>query len=111
MAHPTEIKNLAQYGELCKAHPLIAIDFFATWCGPCRYISPHFDKEAATNPNVLFCKCDVDEAQDVAAKFEIEAMPTFAFVKNGQEIAGSRVVGANIDGLKANIAKLAAGQL
>ncbi|UJR33289.1 hypothetical protein I4U23_020740 [Adineta vaga] len=84
---------------------LIVLDFFATWCGPCLRIAPKINDWSTGDfkDDVVFLKSDVDEAEDVAKKYDVEAMPTFVFFKNGKEI--DRVVGANIDNLKTNIEK------
>jgi len=55
-------------------------------CGPCKFIHPIYEKMAADNPDVVFAEVDVDEADDVAAKCGIRAMPTFHFYKDGQKI-------------------------
>jgi thioredoxin len=83
-----EIKSLSQFNKL-KANPLLVIDFYATWCGPCKVISPVFDKlakphEASTS--IIFAKCDVDKAKDVAQACNITAMPTFQFFKQGKKV-------------------------
>ena len=65
---------------------LVVIDFFATWCGPCKMISPKIEAMAGEMSNVVFLKVDVDEAEDVAQEYNISAMPTFVFLKNGQKV-------------------------
>ena len=76
---------------------LVVIDFFATWCGPCKMISPKIEAMAGEMSNVVFLKVDVDEAEDVAQEYNISAMPTFIFLKNGQKVAD--LMGANADKL------------
>jgi thioredoxin len=66
---------------------LVVVDFTATWCGPCRFIGPIFEKLATENPEAEFVKVDVDEAEDVAARCSIQAMPTFHFYKGGVKVA------------------------
>merc|ERR1711894_56030 len=82
---------------------LVVIDFFATWCGPCKMISPVLEEMEAQMSNVKFLKVDVDEAEDVAVHYQISAMPTFIFIKNGQRVAD--LMGANADKLKELVAK------
>ena len=65
---------------------LVVIDFFATWCGPCKMISPVLEEMEAQMSNVKFLKVDVDEAEDVAVHYQISAMPTFIFIKNGSKV-------------------------
>ncbi|KAL8137893.1 hypothetical protein V2J09_003894 [Rumex salicifolius] len=73
------------------SNKLIVIDFTAEWCGPCKLMEPTLDELAAKYSDVDFVSIDVDELLDVTRKFEIHAMPTFLFVKNGEEI--DQVVG------------------
>ena len=65
---------------------LVVIDFFATWCGPCKMIAPRLEEWEAQMSNVKFLKVDVDEAEDVAAHYQISAMPTFILIKNKQKV-------------------------
>ncbi len=61
----------------------VVIDFFATWCGPCKKIAPTFEKLAEAFPSVVFLKVDVDESQELVDKYNVQAMPTFVFMKDG----------------------------
>jgi thioredoxin len=61
------------------ADKLVAIDFTATWCGPCQMIGPRFEAMAAEFTDVVFAKVDVDENKEVAAHCQIQSMPTFQF--------------------------------
>ncbi|PSN56074.1 Thioredoxin-2 [Blattella germanica] len=65
---------------------LVCVDFFATWCGPCKVIAPKVELLAAEHPDVVFLKVDVDECEDIATEYDIKAMPTFVFIKNGSKI-------------------------
>jgi thioredoxin 1 len=86
---------------------LVAIDFTATWCGPCRFIGPIFDTLSEEYTDVEFVKVDVDKAHEVKALCRIHAMPTFQFFKNGELV--DHVVGANQNKLTATLDKLAHG--
>ncbi|XP_073362470.1 thioredoxin H1 [Aegilops tauschii subsp. strangulata] len=81
----------------------VVIDFTATWCGPCRFISPILDEIAKKLPNVLFLKVDVDEMKSIAEEFSVEAMPTFVLMKEGKVV--DKVVGAAKEELSGKIAK------
>jgi thioredoxin 1 len=72
----------------------VVIDFFATWCGPCKRIAPTFEKLAESLTSIQFFKVDVDESQDLVNQFDISAMPTFVFLKDGKEV--KRVEGADM---------------
>ncbi|KAI3959093.1 hypothetical protein MKX01_023769 [Papaver californicum] len=86
-----------------EAKKLIVVDFTASWCGPCRMITPILTEIAKKLPNVLFLKVDVDELRTVSEEWNVEAMPTFVFLKDGKEV--DRVVGAKKDELQNTIAK------
>ena len=76
---------------------LTVVDFFATWCGPCKMIAPQLNDMAAKKPNVNFLKVDVDQAQELAAEYQISAMPTFMCFKDGQKVG--ELQGADINRL------------
>ena len=80
---------------------LVVVDFFATWCGPCKRLAPQIDKLAEKHPKVHFYKVDVEKLDTVAHKYKVQAMPTILFFKNGAVV--STVVGASIDKIKESI--------
>ncbi|XP_060533926.1 thioredoxin-2 [Cylas formicarius] len=80
---------------------LVVIDFFATWCGPCRVIAPKLEELANEYTNILILKVDVDECEELAMEYNISSMPTFVFIKNKTVI--QTFSGANYDKLKATI--------
>jgi len=81
---------------------LVVVDFYATWCGPCKMIAPHLEEMSKTMDDVVFLKVDVDECEKVAEDYNIQAMPTFVFIKNGEKVTD--LCGANIDKLKEIVA-------
>lgn len=81
---------------------LVILYFTATWCGPCRFMSPLYESLASKHPKVVFLKVDIDELRDVAARWNISSVPSFFFVKNGREV--DKVVGADKSGLEKKIA-------
>ncbi|KAJ1437780.1 Thioredoxin-like superfamily [Sesbania bispinosa] len=86
-----------------KTSRLAILYFTATWCGPCRFISPIYTSLAEKYPKVVFLKADIDEARDVAARWNISSVPTFFFVKNGKQV--DSVVGADKSTLENKIAQ------
>uniref|UniRef100_A0A914DDG4 Thioredoxin n=1 Tax=Acrobeloides nanus TaxID=290746 RepID=A0A914DDG4_9BILA len=77
---------------------LVLVDFYATWCGPCKMMGPKFHKLADEFTNAVFIKVDIDENEDVASDYDIRVMPTFIFVKDGKTI--DRFEGTNEEGLR-----------
>jgi len=77
---------------------LIVIDFYATWCGPCKMIAPHMEEMSKTMEDVVFLKVDVDECEDIAEEYKVTAMPTFVFLKKGEQV--TVLTGANVEKLK-----------
>ena len=74
------------------AQPLV-IDFWATWCGPCRAIAPIVEELAKEyDGKVVVGKCDVEENDDIASEFGIRNIPTLIFIKDGQ--VTDKLVGA-----------------
>ncbi|CAJ1973265.1 unnamed protein product [Sphenostylis stenocarpa] len=80
---------------------LVVVDFTASWCGPCRFIAPFVEELAKSLTNVIFLKVDVDELKNVCSEYEIEAMPTFLFLKEGKVV--DKFVGAKKDELQLKI--------
>lgn len=85
----------------------VVVDFYASWCGPCKILSPMLDDLAGPLTNqVKFVKINVDEANALAQRMEIEAMPTLVFFKNGKVV--DRLVGLpSRDMLKTRLESLA----
>lgn len=78
--------------EVVKSDKTVLIDFWATWCGPCRMLSPIIDEIAEeVNEDVKVGKVNVDEEQDLAMEFGVMSIPTLVIMKNGKEIR--RMVG------------------
>ena len=74
------------------AQPLV-VDFWATWCGPCRMVAPVIAKMAEKyDGKIVVGKCDVEENEDLAAEFGIRNIPTILFFKNGEVV--DKMVGA-----------------
>lgn len=93
-----EVADLKQFNRLIdNKEKLTVVDFYATWCGPCKAISPIFEALSIRVPEVQFAKVDVDKALDVSREYGITAMPTCLFFQNGEKV--DTIVGANVQKL------------
>ncbi|MBQ7653265.1 MAG: thioredoxin [Clostridia bacterium] len=79
----TIINTVNEFDQLKNEYPYVVADFFATWCYPCKMLSPVLEKVEENTPNVKFVKIDVDKSTDIAIQYKIEAMPSLVFIKNG----------------------------
>lgn len=65
----------------------VLVDFFATWCGPCRMLAPVLDEIAEERSGVTIVKVDVDKCEKIAREFGIMSVPTLLLFKNGEVVA------------------------
>ena len=73
--------------EVLKAQGKVLVDFWATWCGPCRMLAPTVSAIAEKYAGkVKVCKCDIDENIPLAEKYGIEVIPTLVVFENGAEV-------------------------
>ena len=62
----------------------VLVDFFATWCGPCKMIAPVLDKFAAAHPEITVIKVDVDDFPNIANEYGIRSIPTLIYFSKGE---------------------------
>ncbi|ODV68097.1 thioredoxin [Hyphopichia burtonii NRRL Y-1933] len=96
------IKTKQEFTDALAHDGLVVVDFFATWCGPCKMIAPLLDKFAKEYATAKFIKVDVDEFGEIAQEYEISSMPTVLFLKGGEVV--TKVIGANPPALKQALA-------
>lgn len=76
--------------EITNTNKLVLVDFFATWCGPCKMLSPIISEIANSYSNsIKVCKVNIDENQDLALKYNISSIPTLIFFKDGKLVKSS----------------------
>ncbi len=89
---PVAISDQTFENEVLKSTTPVLVDFWATWCGPCKMIAPVLEEIAGEKDGQLkIAKLDVDENPETAQKFGVMSIPTLLLFKNGKEV--SRIVG------------------
>ena len=78
--------------EVLNSDKPVLLDFWATWCGPCRMIGPVLDEIAEEREDIKVCKVNVDEEPELASQFQVMSIPTLMVVKNGEVV--SKTMGA-----------------
>nr|CAD1839901.1 unnamed protein product [Ananas comosus var. bracteatus] len=86
---------------------IVVANFSASWCGPCRVITPAYVELSEKYPSLMFLIIDVDELMDFSSSWDIRATPTFFFLKDGKQLA--KLVGANRPELEKKIISFADG--
>jgi thioredoxin 1 len=107
------VKHLTQgefANEVTGSTNAVVADFYATWCGPCKMLSPMLEKLAAGyTDRIKFVKINVDESPGLAADFQVQAIPTLIFFKDGK--VAERITGLPEEAeLKAKLDSFAAGK-
>ncbi|GLA26254.1 hypothetical protein AnigIFM63604_010081 [Aspergillus niger] len=103
----TAIESISDFRTLINSGDVVIIDFWATWCGPCKMISPFFE-QLASRPEfsaIKFAKVDVDTQEEISQECGIRAMPTFIVFKDGQKL--DDMAGAHPGGLQGLVQKYA----
>ena len=102
-----KIATNTSFDGLLEDEKLVIVDFWATWCGPCRMLSPLLDEvEEEMADKITVVKVNIDDAEEIAMRYRIMSIPTLIFFKNGQMV--DRSVGAMpknllVDKINANL--------
>lgn len=79
-----KIVNTSNFkGTVEESNKVVVVDFFATWCGPCKMLAPVFEELAKEMPNVKFFKVDIDESLDLARQYNVSSVPTIKIFRKG----------------------------
>jgi thioredoxin 1 len=70
--------------EVLNSDKPVLVDFYAVWCGPCKMIAPILEEIAQEREDIKVCKINVDEEQELAAKYQVMSIPSLFVIKNGQ---------------------------
>ncbi len=77
--------SIEAFNQALNDAEIVVVDFFATWCGPCKTLGPCIDALAKELNSIKFIKVDVDQHKQIANQYNIKSMPTLKFFKNGVE--------------------------
>lgn len=93
MGHIPVINSGEFEATVLRSEEPVVVDFYATWCGPCRLVTPILEELSDKYKQVRFYKVDIDESPDVAEQFAVAGVPTLVLIKKGEEV--DRKIGAH----------------
>jgi thioredoxin 1 len=102
---PIEVDDAAHLEELLEEHPVVLVDFYADWCGPCKMLAPTV-AEIAVETDATVLKIDIDAHQDLAAEYQVQGVPTLYLFSDGE--VEERMVGVQDKGTLAEKVEAAA---
>ena len=70
--------------EVLQSEKTVLLDFFATWCGPCKMLAPILDEIAEEREDIKVCKVDVDQEPELAAQYQVVSIPTLFVIEKGE---------------------------
>lgn len=75
--------------EVLSSEKPVLLDFWASWCNPCRMLGPILDEIAQERPDIKVCKVNIDEQPELAARYQISSIPTLMVIKDGKIVSQS----------------------
>ena len=81
-----QISSVAEFDAVLNGNKSVFVDFFATWCGPCKMVGPVVEKISETEADVKFVKVDVDEVGELAQRYGIMSIPALMAFKDGEKV-------------------------
>ena len=72
--------------EVLQSEKTVLLDFFATWCGPCKMLAPILDEIAEEREDIKVCKVDVDQEPELAAQYQVVSIPTLFIMEKGEVV-------------------------
>ncbi len=83
---PMTVTNHNFQAEVLDCKQLVLVDFWASWCGPCKMQAPAIDELCSTRTDIKVCKINVDEQFELAVRYQITSIPTLMFFRNGEVV-------------------------
>lgn len=74
------------FDEIINGNKPVLLDFFASWCGPCRMVAPILEEIAAERDDIIIGKIDVDAEPELASQFSVSSIPLLVYMKNGEVV-------------------------
>ncbi len=84
-----EVTNADFQEEVLNSDQLVLVDFWASWCGPCKILSPLIDEIVGERPDIKVCKVNVEDESELAERYGVMSIPTLIVFKNGEAVKGS----------------------
>ena len=81
-----ELQNSTSFEYILMENDLVLVDFFATWCPPCKMLSPIIDEFASSREDIKVVKVNIDDYKSISDKYDVHAVPTLIFFKKGVEV-------------------------